>query len=389
MSAQGWGRSGDDRAPYELTVLVPTFNESPNVRPLVDRLAVACEGLDLEIVFADDSTDDTPDVIEASARDARCPVRLLHRAPSERVDGLGGAVVGALAQARGEVVVVMDGDLQHPPEMVPLLLNLLRQRGSDVVVASRYRTGGDASGLSGGLRHVVSRGCTALVKAMFPRRLLHVSDPMTGFFAVRRSVVKLDRVRPRGFKILLEILLRHGLAVSEQPFVFAARHAGTSKADLRQGIRFVQQLAALRFGRMGGFAAIGAAGAVLNLVIVAGLVAARTDILWAAVVAAEVTIVLNFLLGERLVFADLRHGRRRAGRFWRYLAVNNADALLRLPLLAVLVDRLRVPGVLAQALTLAVSFVVRFAVVSRAVYAPARPPVVVLPDDAPLLEEIA
>ena len=106
---------------------------------------------------------------------------------------------------------------------------------------------------------------------MFPVRLREVSDPMTGFFLIdRRSVVQ-ALLRPRGFKILLEILARRPMRIAEVPFDFADRHAGESKASLRQGVHFLTQLTALRFGKMSLFAVIGGLGAVANVAIVSPL----------------------------------------------------------------------------------------------------------------------
>ncbi len=240
----------------------------------------------------------------------------------------------------------------------------------DVVVASRYCRGGDAAGLSGGARRLVSSGSTTLTRAMFPRRLRNCSDPMTGFFAVRRDALDLADLRPRGFKILLEILARADLRVTEEPFVFGQRLAGESKATLRQGLWFLGQLAGLRFGRMSRFAAVGAFGAVLNLLLMTLGIAAGMHYLAAAAVAAEVTILTNFLLQDRLVFDDLRGSRPFRVRLLASMGFNTVEALARLPLLALLVELVLLPDVLAQALTLGAAFLLRFAFVSGVVYRP-------------------
>lgn len=212
------------------SVVVPTYNEAGNVAVLVQRLCQVLGGEDAEIVFVDDSDDDTPDVIRRVSARADLPVRLLHRPPGQRDGGLGGAVVLGLQTSRNPWCVVMDGDLQHPPELVPALLARGVADDVDVVVASRYCGGGDSGGLAGRVRQLVSSGCTVLTRAMIPRRLRDCTDPMTGFFAVRRDALDLPALRPRGFKILLEILARTELRVAEEPFVFGERLAGESKA---------------------------------------------------------------------------------------------------------------------------------------------------------------
>lgn len=226
-----------------VTVLVPSFNESGNVEPLVRGLEAALDGIDADVLYVDDSTDDTPDVVRRVATRAALPLAVHHR--ERGVGGLSGAVVEGLRRARGEVVVVMDGDLQHPPEVVPALVSRV-EAGADIAVASRYVPEGNAGGLSNGARRLVSTSATALSRAALPRALADCSDPMTGFFAVRADHLNLERLDPSGFKILLEILATHDLTVAEVPFTFGRRHAGVSKATMRQGVLFLRQLLALR-----------------------------------------------------------------------------------------------------------------------------------------------
>lgn len=355
----------------QLSIIVPTFNEAPNVAELIRRVTAAVEGIDAEVVFVDDSTDDTPDVIREVAVSASLPVRLVHR--SSRAGGLGSAVVEGMALAESDACLVIDGDLQHPPELIPVLYERFSRGDADVVIASRYAGGGTATGLADRTRVLVSKAATALTRAMFPVRLREVSDPMTGFFLVDRRAVDAATLRPRGFKILLEMLARKNLRVAEVPFAFAGRHAGESKASLRQGVHFLTQLTALRFGKMSLFAVIGGLGAIVNLAIVWGLTAVGVDYILAAVIAAETTIIGNFLLLERFVFHDMREA---AGSVWlrfaKSFSFNNAEALVRIPVMALLVETWHISAVLATGLTLVVAFVVRFVFHSLVVYAPRK-----------------
>lgn len=366
-----------------LSIVVPTYNEAPNVAELVRRVTAAVDGagIEAEIVFVDDSTDATPDVIrEVAARSmaerrstlAPLPVRLIHRdVPS---GGLGGAVLEGLAAASSDACLVMDGDLQHPPEDIPALWERYSEGDADVVIASRYAGGGTAGGLADRSRVLVSKASTAVTRAMFPIRLKDVSDPMTGFFLIDRRAIDTAQLRPRGFKILLEILARRPLRVAEVPFDFADRHAGESKASLRQGIHFLTQLTALRFGKMSLFAVIGGLGAVVNVAIVWALTHVGVDYIVAAIIAAETTIIGNFLLQERFVFHDMReHASGVWLRFGKSFAFNNAEALIRIPIVALMVSTGHVSAVLATAITLVVAFFVRFVFHSLVVYAPRKP----------------
>ncbi|AXA96931.1 glycosyltransferase family 2 protein [Microbacterium sp. PM5] len=355
----------------DLSVIVPTFNEGGNVAELVRRIGAALHDVDFEVVFVDDSTDDTPATIQAVAAATEFPVRLIHR--DEPEGGLSGAVLEGFRNAQARWCLVMDGDLQHPPEDIPRMLDRAALGDVDIVVASRYVAGGTAGGLAGATRTAVSRTSTLLTKAMFPRKLHGCTDPMTGFFLVDRDTVDLDDLRPRGFKILLEILARRQMRIGEIPFAFATRFAGESKATFSQGMRFLTQLAMLRFGRMSAFALVGGVGAIANLIIMWGLVHLGMNYVSAAIIASEVTIIGNFLLLEYLVFADMRS---ESGAMWmRFLksfAFNNVEAVVRIPIIPLLVQGAHIPSVLAAAITLAAAFVVRFVYHALWVYAPKR-----------------
>lgn len=360
----------------ELSVVIPTYNEAPNVEELVTRIEKALAGTDAEILFVDDSTDDTPLVVTRVAAEHAIPVRLLHRdAP---VGGLSGAVIAGLRQARGDWAVVMDGDLQHRPETLPSVLTKGIATAADVVVASRHVDGGSSDGLSGGIRRAVSQLSIKVTKALFPSRLHGTTDPMSGFFGLRRGAIALDGLHPRGFKILLEILARQDLHIEEVPLVFDARLAGTSKADMKQGIALGRQLFDLKFGRISGFAAIGALGAVANLAILWGLQQFGVGYLAAACIAAVVTIIGNFLLQERFIFNDLKAGARGVWkRWWHTFAFNGTESIIRTFALWVIVENTSLHSVIVQAGLIAIGFTLRFLYQSRVVYKQQAPIVTV------------
>jgi dolichol-phosphate mannosyltransferase len=229
-----------------LSVVVPTRSEAPNVAILVSRLRVALRssGLDWELVFIDDSDDGTPDAIRQTML-ADPAVRLVHRASGARPGGLGGAVSAGFQVARGEVIAVMDADLQHPPEVLEAVIAPVLSGKAELVAGNRYAWAGGTSGLAGWRRHLVSWACRALVHALVPssRRLM---DPLGGLFAVRRSVLEGVALQPCGYKILLEVIVRcQPRSVGNVGFDFALRQAGKSKADLREGLLFLRHLGRL------------------------------------------------------------------------------------------------------------------------------------------------
>ncbi|NMO90669.1 glycosyltransferase [Actinomycetospora sp. TBRC 11914] len=225
-----------------VSVVIPTFDEAGNVGELLRRLAEALPA-GAEVVVVDDSSDDTAALARAAAPFLPFALTVIHR--DEPTGGLGGAVVEGLRVARAEWAVVMDGDLQHPPAVVADLL--AAAPGHDVVVATRYAAGGDGSGLGSPYRHAVSRGSKVLAARLLGGAVARMSDPLSGFFAVRRAALDLDAVDPIGYKILLELVVRSRLErIAEVPFTFGTRHAEESKSTAREGLRFLRHLRVLR-----------------------------------------------------------------------------------------------------------------------------------------------
>ncbi|MFI6939572.1 glycosyltransferase [Streptomyces sp. NPDC050418] len=361
--------------PGAVTVIVPSFNESGNVRELLHRITESVPSrVPCEVIFVDDSTDDTPDVVAKAAQDCPFPVSVIHR--EVPVGGLGGAVVEGIKAAASEWIVVMDADLQHPPSLVPELIAAGESTGADLVVASRYAKGGSRAGLAGGYRVAVSRASTWLTKALFPRALRGISDPMSGFFALRRSLVVAEgmaqELRPLGYKILMELAVRcEPQKVAEVPFTFQDRFAGESKSTAREGLRFLRHLVELRTARplwrMLAFGLIGLTGFAPNLLALYGLTAAGMHYLPAEIVANQFGVAWNFLLIEVLLFRTRRHGRT-ASRLARFALLANADLVLRIPLIALLVGTWEMDVLPATTVALLLTFVLRFAGTEALVY---------------------
>ncbi|MBM2616468.1 glycosyltransferase family 2 protein [Actinoplanes sp. LDG1-06] len=360
------------------TVVVPTYNERDNIAELLERLVAALPAGTTEIVFVDDSTDDTPAVIEAAAATCPIPVKLIHR--EHATGGLGGAVVEGMRAAQGEWIVVMDADLQHPPSVVPTLVAAGQRDGADLVVGSRYAGGGSSkAGLDGGYRRLVSGGSTLVTKVIFRNNLLQVSDPMSGLFAIRTSSLETSELRPLGYKILLELIVRNRPGrIVEVPYAFQPRHAGESKSSLSEGFRFLKHLAILRFGakraRMLVFALIGVSGLLPNQAALWFLHAVLgVHYVPAAILANLIAVGWNFALTDTLLYRDRRQHRSFAGRISRFFVLGNADLVLRVPLLALLVSGLHVGVLIANLVTLLISFVVRFLILDGVIYKARRP----------------
>ena len=225
-----------DIASKLISIIIPTYNERDNITSLVEKIHDALSGHKYEVVFVDDnSKDGTAGVISVLSH--HYPVKILIR-QNER--GLASAVVYGFNHTCGDIITVMDADLQHPPEILTRLLQEI-ENGADLVIASRYIPGGGCPGW-GFIRKIISKGAIFLVHLCLPV-IRPFSDPMSGFFILRRQVIASANLRPTGYKILLEILIEGQFTKSaEVPYTFHTRGGGESKLGIRTQIDYLKHL---------------------------------------------------------------------------------------------------------------------------------------------------
>ena len=235
-----------------VSIIIPTYNEAENIVPIVDAVLEATVDVDAEVIVVDD---DSPDETARIARDAYGGDGRVHVLVRMMNPGLGEAVVDGFTAASGDYCAVIDADFQHPPSKLQDFIDVLDTttdasdgtRPVDVVIGSRYIEGGGIEGWSR-WRRLVSWG-GGLISTLSLPSAWRVSDPMSGFFAVRTSLVQNTRLDPDGYKILLEVLERTSpRRVVEVPYVFRERRAGESKLDAGETIRFVEHASTLSIG---------------------------------------------------------------------------------------------------------------------------------------------
>ena len=231
-----------------LTLVIPTLHEVESLRILLNRVTAALEKQSLPfniLVVDDDSRDGTEEFVSSIALiDPR--IRLLVRKGKR---GLSGAILHGWRHCDASVVGVMDADLQHPPELLPALVDAIRN-GNDIAIGSRYIRGGRVDNWNP-LRRLLS---AAAVWVTWPlqRCCIKARDPMSGFFLVRRECVEKVELRSTGFKLLLEILVRGRIeSVREVPIAFGRRAAGKSKANVRVAWEYFRLLVGLYSARYG------------------------------------------------------------------------------------------------------------------------------------------
>lgn len=303
-----------------LSVIVPCFNERPNVAPMIEKLDAALDGIAWEVIYVDDDSPDgtAAEVRRISQHDPR--VRCIRRIGRR---GLASAVIEGAMSSSAEFVAVIDGDLQHDETRLPVMLEALLTGQHDIIVASRHVAGGDNAGLANRWRHAISDGGIWLAQVFLPVRL---GDPMSGFFMLPRVLFE-DLARGltgQGFKILLDLVLSAPapLRVKEVPARFRERVAGESKLDALVMMQFGGLLIDKVFGgllplRFVSFAAVGALGVLVHLSVLALLrQVTHLDFTMEQSIATLVAMVFNFQLNNVITY---REQRLRGPRLWRGL----------------------------------------------------------------------
>ena len=219
-----------------ISIVVPTYNEAENVGNLTNQIDYALRGIDYEIIFVDDSTDDTPAVIEKLMKD-NPKVRLFHR---DTEKGLATAVLKGFSLAQGDYLAVMDADLQHPPKILRSMYAVM-ETGADFCIPSRFIPGGSDGGL-GPYRKLVSGVARYIGKILLPC-LRKITDPTSGLFMFRREAISDADMRPIGWKIMVEVLATATYkTVVEIPYKFQARPAGESKLSSKVTMEYIKQV---------------------------------------------------------------------------------------------------------------------------------------------------
>lgn len=293
----------------ELTLVIPTFNESGNLRELLRRVDAALTGVDWEMIVVDDNSPDGTSVLakEISHEDSR--VRCLRRVNRR---GLAGACIEGMLASSAPIVAVMDADLQHDERILPQMLAKLRA-GCDIVVGSRHVEGGSADEGFSESRARISRFATRLAK-----RALHAdfSDLMSGFFMLRREIVEdcAPNLTPSGFKILADIVASapKPLKVEEVGYMFRERLAGESKFDLKVGLDFLGLMLNKASGgripvRFIFFALVGASGVAIHMATVnAALAIPGVTFALAQSIAVIVAMTSNFFINNAITYRDAK-----------------------------------------------------------------------------------
>lgn len=365
-----------------LSLVIPTYKERDNIKNVVSILSQLLDESipgSYELIVVDDDSPDRTWEIAQSLTTEYPQLRVMRR---EEERGLSSAVIRGWQAATGNVLGVIDGDLQHPPEVLMQLLGSVKQ-GADLAVASRHVDGGGVSSWSV-VRRFLSRGAQLLGLVILPGVLGRVSDPMSGYFMVRRSAIANATLNPIGYKILLEVIGRGKVdQVAEVGYVFCERKEGESKVTWKQYIDYIHHLVRLRLstGRVGRlskkvnfpigrflrFGLVGFSGVFVDMAVLY-LLSDPTTLAWpltrSKIIAGEIAILNNFFWNDAWTFADVsarqQEWHQRLKRFMKFNAICLAGLVLNVLVLNLVFNFLIPNRYIANFIAIAVATIWNF-----------------------------
>jgi len=373
-------RVGISDESIHLSLVIPTYKERDNIKNVVSILSKLLDesipGKYELIVVDDDSPDRTWEIAQSLIEEY--PQLRVMRRQQER--GLSSAVIRGWQAATGSVLGVIDGDLQHPPEVLMQLLRSIEQ-GADLALASRHVEGGGVSSWSV-VRRLLSRGAQLLGLLILPGVLGRVTDPMSGYFMVRRSAIANATLNPVGYKILLEVIGRGKVdQVAEVGYVFCERKEGESKVTWKQYIDYIHHLVRLRLstgrvgrlsrkvnfpvGRFVRFGLVGFSGVFVDLTVFHLLrTVIHLGLTRSTILSAGVAIINNFLWNDLWTFGDIskrqRDPHQRFKRFLKFSAICLAGVVLQALIINFLCNVLGINEYLAKLIAIAVATIWNF-----------------------------
>ena len=351
----------------QVSVIIPTFNESENICNVLESIRKHLPKINFEAIVVDDnSPDGTGKIVEEYAKSKNdSSISVIHRKEKR---GLSSAILDGLKNSKGETVVVMDSDLSHPPQIIPQMLETLRKTQCDIVVASRYISGGAIQGWTL-KRKLISKVATKIAKTGLG---VSTNDPMSGFFAFRRKITDGMKFDGIGYKILLEMLVKtKGVKVEEIPYTFTDRKFGSSKLDAytifgycksvwklyrygRKARKSEKRLSVRFFSKAARFFTVGASGLVVNYM--ASLLFSSALDVWylhATILGIIVSISSNFILNKYWTFEDKDFSPKKTIiQYGKFVSFSSIGALIQLGMVFYLVDEVDI--IYPAALVLAV-----------------------------------
>ncbi len=368
--------------PILLSLVIPTYKERNNIENIVNILSRLLDEAvpgNYELIIVDDDSPDLTWELAQSLLPDYPQLRVMRR---QEEWGLSSAVIRGWQVATGRILGVIDGDLQHPPELLIQLLQKIEQ-GADLALASRHVDGGGVSSWSV-IRRFLSRGAQVLGLIILPGVLGRVTDPMSGYFMVRRSAIAGATMNPVGYKILLEVIGRGQVReIAEAGYIFRERTEGESKVTWKQYIEYIQHLIRLRVstGRLGKisqkvnfpvgrfirFGVVGFSGVFVDMAVLYLLSDPSTlalPLTRSKIISGEIAIFNNFLWNDAWTFADVsmqqKGWKQRIKRFLKFNVICWAGLVLNVFVLNIVFNLLIPNRYIANLIAIAVATIWNF-----------------------------
>lgn len=361
-----------------LSIIIPTFNEAQNITKMLDIVSSSLPPTSNAeiIVVDDDSPDGTGKMAEEYARRSKesggWDIRVITRRDQK---GLSSAILAGIRESVGDSVVVMDSDFSHPPETIAKMLEEMKRSDCDIVVASRYVEGGSITGWPF-KRKLISKGATKIAQRSLG---IKIKDPMSGFFAFRRQIIKNIKFDAIGYKILLEILVKaRGAKVREIPYNFTDRRSGASKLDryvvfdyvksvwklYRYGKTMKEKRTSVRFfSKAGRFYTVGASGLLVNYLVsfLFGVVLSNLWDVYATMIGILFSMTSNFFLNKIWTFEDRDMSLKRTLRqYVSFMMFSGIGAGFQLGMVYILVDSRHMSYALSLFIAVAIASIGNF-----------------------------
>lgn len=359
---------------YPITVIIPTFNEADNIMNIIQAVETMFNRnlIKGEILVVDDMSSDGTIEIVQKLQKKNPNLNLLIR---ENNHGLSQSVVDGFYHAQSDICQVIDADFSHPIELIPEFYHAIHDEDYDVCIGSRYTKGGEIKDWPL-KRRVISLGATVFGRVLFP----DVTDPVSGFFAIKKSVVVNAKLKPRGYKILMEVLGKgFWKTFKEIPFTFKDREAGESKLKVSTITDYIYQCVDIGFFALGHhntqvwkewmrilkFGFVGLSGIIVNT----GLLFILTE--WmhlyymiSSIFAIEASIITNFLLNDNWTFNSKyeKPKRTKGQRFISYQVISIFGTLINMSILFLFADIFGVWYIIANLIGIIVAFIWNFTI---------------------------
>jgi len=342
----------------QISIILPTYNESQNILSILKSIHENIpKGLHTETIVVDDNSPDgtgaiVDDYIQNFKKIAENTIDIIHR---KAKNGLSSAILNGIQNAKADTIVVMDSDFSHPPQIIPKMIETFKQYQCDLVVASRYITGGNIEGWTT-KRKIMSKIATIIAKKGLG---VKIKDPMSGFFAFKKNIIKELNFDALGYKFLLEVLVKtKGVNIKEIPYTFENRKLGSSKLENSTIIDYCKSVLKLyKYGKISEkqegrpsvrflskaarFFTVGASGLGINY-LVSLLFADGISNLWyihATIIGIIASMTSNFLLNKVWTFSDMDFSLvNTMKQFGKFVAFSSIGALLQIGMVFYLVD---------------------------------------------------